>query len=479
MNYKKLFRPCRMLGFLIMSLAVFPVSGMAQQSTQHVTLFGWEQRIRLFMLDRSHNFDGTHFNRGLFRENIRLLTPEHELDLMTYRFNLMDDYEWQLTENGFKTLMGSLNATDFATESYLKATHEFGDNHTVMIDGIQEENFRTSRFMVNLGYEYSFSGNHSVGFSHTVNKEKGDLDLSAYYRYGSFSNGMIKVGATLLDWGFNVTQRLARESENEYNDYEFTAQYQKKPELFSVELVSPQAGNFRGELMAGLQTHLRKTVTPEDTLRFIDDEWAHYLGGLVEFQNHFITTGITYQRTFSKLMREPEPGSDYDPTFGNWQISNRYGFFAVSGITKNIRLEHWIWYEYNTDRLQGPVIPQDLRAFDYVEKRVKIKSRAFYDPSEKGLRTGIEFHADYRYPQGEKGNNRVRNRDYRLVYQNVRNVNERMTFTIGYRFSPNFYVVGGISYDLDMDKISGFGVPRITGESTWFDGGFGRMYISW
>ena len=471
------------LVFLPALLAILPATAAAQQPAGrgHVTLLGWEQRVRMFILDRSHNFGGTHFNRGLFRENISLLTPEHEIDLMTYRFTPREDYFWQRTENGFKTMMGSLNAADFAVESYLKSTLHFGDDerHTFKIDGIQEENFRTNRFLVNLGYEFAITNNHRLGLSHTVNKEKGDLDLTAYYQYGDFSRGMVRVGTTFLDWGFNVTQSLAEESENEFNNYEITAQYSRRPQLFSLALVSPQVGNFRAELMGSLQTHLKKTVTPEDTLRYVDDEWVHYAGGLLEYRHRLFTTGITYRRTFSKLDRVPVPGSSYNPTFKNWQITNSYGFFAISDIIKNISLEHWMWYEFNTDRLQGDVIPEDLRAFDYTEKRLKIKSRILYGNPEKGFRAGIEFHADYRYPQGEFGNFRVRNRDYREVYHNIRNTNERMTGTIGYRFNPNFHVVVGISYDLDLDKISGYGVPRVTAESTWFDGGFGRMYIGW
>lgn len=463
---------------LLIAMEFFPLLGLAQRPNRHATLLGWEQRVKLFMLDRDHNFGGTHFERGLFRENIASITPEHEIDLMTYRYTLMDDYQWELTRNSYKLYMGSLNAVDFAVENHFKSAFTFKDKNIFRITGIQEENKRAGRFFVNLNYERVLAGNHSIGFQHTVSRAKGDLDATFYYKFGNFRNGMIKAEITFLDWAANVTQGLAEDSENEYNNYDVTFRYETQPELLSIQLVSPGTAHFRAELLAGLQTPLEKTVTPEDTLQFIDNEWAHYAGGLLEYHNRFLTTGITYQRTFSKLKRQPASGSGYDPVFGNWQFSDRFGFFTSADLIKDIRLEHWMWYEHNTDRLQGEEVPDGLQPFDFVEKRVKIKSRILYDNRKKGFKTGIEFLADYRYPQGDD-DDIVRNRDFRDVYPIIRERNERLTYTIGYRFNRHFYLLGGISYDLDMDKISGYGLPRVTGTPTWFDGGFGRLFISW
>ena len=104
------------------------------------------------------------------------------------------------------------------------------------------------------------------------------------------------------------------------------------------------------------------------------------------------------------------------------------------------------------DDLAPDYLSNERRPFNFIERRLKIKSRFLYGSLKKGLQAGIEFHADYRYPQGEKApGNGVR----------------------------NFYLLGGISYDLDKDKQSGIGLPRITGTPTWFDGGFGRISLSW
>jgi hypothetical protein len=225
---------------------------------------------------------------------------------------------------------------------------------------------------------------------------------------------------------------------------------------------------------------------PADTLNFVDEEWAHYLGALVEYSHPNFTVGFTYQRTFSKLKRAPAANSRYDLNFDNLQVTNKVGFYAA-GRLKFLRLEQWVWYGHNRDQLEGEKVPGDLTPFsferipfDYREKPLMLKSRLLYDdPGNSGVTTGLEFHAEYVHPQGEKAENGVRNYDFRRTYPIIQDYNERLTFTLGYRFSRNFNVLAGISYDLDMDKQSGIGLPKITGTPTWFDGGFGRFTISW
>lgn len=457
-----------------------------QDSTSTATLLQWEQRIQNFMLDRSHNYGGTHFSRGLFREHINEMSPEHTIDLMTYRFTLIEDYQWENIQSAYRLSMGSLNATNFAIENSIKNNISINDKNRVSIEGYHAENLRANRFLFHLGYEHKIFGKHHVGVRHTLTKEKSDLDATFFYRYGHFENGMIEVSFTAMDWASNVVQRLAKNSRNEWNQrYEVTHQYSEHPELLSVKLVSPQSYRFKTEFFGGVQTYSRKRVEVHaDTSQFIDEEWAHYLGGLLEYNHPHYTIGVTYQRTFSKLRRVPTADSSYDLNFANRQVTNQLGVYMV-GRLRSFRLEHWMWYGYDHDRLQGEKVPGDLQRrgfervpFDYQEEPLKIKSRLWYDPVAKGLKTGLEFHAEYSRPQGKKINGVV-GYDFRRTYSIVRDYNARLTYTVGYRFLSNFYLLAGISYDLDGDKQSGRGTPKISGDPTWFDGAFGRFSISW
>jgi hypothetical protein len=474
----------------ILAVAVlFTVSHQAhgQDSTSTATLLKWEQRIQNFMLDRSHNYGGTHFNHGLFREHMSALTPEHNLDLVTYRFTPIEDYQWQISQNVYQLSMGSLNATDFAITNTIKSHLSFNNKNRLSIEGYHAENIRTDRLLFHLGYKHNITGKHHVGMRHTLSQKKYDLDATFFYRYGNFRDGMVEVDFTLMDWGSNVVQQLAEDSRNKWNKrYEITHQYQNSPELISLRAVSPQANKLKGELMAGLQTYSRKRVEIHaDTSQFIDEEWAHYVGALVEYNHPQFTVGLTYQRTFSKLRRDPIASSNYDLDFSNWQITNQLGLYATGRI-RSFRLEQWLWYGSDFDRLQGQKVPGSLKnngferiPFDYHEEPITVKSRLFYDPVQRGITTGLEFHAEYSRPQGDKASNGVRSYDFRRTFGIVRDYNARLTYTIGYQFGPHFYFLGGISYDLDGDDQTGRGTQKTIGDPTWFDGGFGRLSISW
>jgi hypothetical protein len=476
----------KIFNFLVGILILAVSTGYAQESFQ-ATLLGWEQRTQNFMLDRAHNFGGTHFNRGLFRDHINKMSPEHEIDLLTYRYTLFEDYDWLTSNQAYRLSMGSLNATNFAIENSVKSDITLHSNGLLSIEGYQEENLRTQRMLFYLGYDHKLGLNHHVGVNHTLSGKKSDLDATFFYRYGSLREGMIQINITLQDWAGNVTQGLAEDGRNEYNDrYEIVHHYNNFPELMSLQIVTPRWGRWRAELVGGFQIYSQKKVNYESPdYRFQDEEWAHYLGGLLEYSGKDYGAGITYQRRFSKLRRIPNRDSNYDLDFTNRQITNQLGLYGARRIRK-LRLEQWVWYNYNIDYLSGDKIPGDLSPlgferipFHYVEKQFRVKSSVLYDPILKGLKAGVQFHAEYTYPQGETAENGVRNYDFRRAYPIIKDRNERLTFTIGYRVNRNFYFLGGISYDLDGDKQSGIGLPKITGTPTWFDGGFGRFSISW
>lgn len=477
------------LGLLIILALEFclPDFSVAQHSEPNATLLAWEQRIRNFMLDRSHDYGGTNYNRGLFREHINEMSAEHEIDLMTYRYTLIDDYDWIKSARAYRLSMGSLNATNFAIENWIKDEYNFDDRNNISIKGFHTQDIRADRFLFYLGYDHEFGKGHHIGVQHTLANNKADLDASFYYRYGNFTAGMMEVNVTLLDWPSNIIEGLAVNSRNKYNKrYKVTYKYLERPELLSVKFISPKSKHFKMELVGGVQTHSRKKVENHaDSLNYFDQEWAHYIGGLIEYSHRHFAVGLTFRRTFSKLDRVPGPDGHYDLNFKNWEILNSAGVFATGRI-RSFRLEQWIWFEHNIDRLQGEKVPGDVTSvgfvrlpFHYVEHRLKLKSRLLYDPVESGLEMGLEFNGDFIYPQGEKAANGVRNYNFRRVHPVVKNHNYRLTYTIGYRFSPHFYLLAGVSYDLDRDKYSGKGLPKISGTPTWFDGGFGRFSISW
>ena len=474
---------------VVLFLFLFTTAIEQANSQAGVTLMEWEQRTLNFMLDRSHNYGGTLYNRGLFRENINLMSPEHEIDLLTYRYTPGDDYNWYMADQAYRLSFGSLNATDFFIENKIKFNYSFDDNHKLIVDGVHEEKLRADRFLFRLGYEYKVRQNHTLGAEHTLSNSKSDLDVTLFYRYGNFEKGMLQAGVTYLDWGANVVQDLAEGSANQWNDrYKTVFQYKRRPLLFNLKLISPTISKFRAELLAGIQTYSEKEVssTEFDNQEYLDEEWAHYVGALLQYSHPVGIVGFTFQRRFSKLRRQPIADSEFENDFYNRQFSDSGGFF-ITGNYREFSVEQWIWLERVVDQLQGDAVPDDIspgyledvrRPFDFEEYRLKMKSRLLYGSSERGVQLGLEFHADYRYLQGEEDpSTGIRDYNFRRAYPIVRERSDRVTFTIGYRINPNVYFLAGVSYDVDGDKESGIGWPRQ--DTTWFDGGFGRLSVEW
>ncbi len=416
------------------------------------------------MWDRSHNYGGSNFFRGLFRENIDPMMAEHDIDLMTYRFTPIDDYEWTRANQGYRVFLGSLNAKYLAVTSHLKSSVQINENSSFNVDGVLSETFRANRFLGILNYERTFSSDHTVGVYQTLNKSKADLDAGFYYQYGSIDDGMIRVETTFLDWASNVTEGLAGDSPDS-DEYDVITTYKKRPQLFSLQLVSPELEHVRSEIVAGIQTKSFKKLKESETIRYNDREWAHYAGALVEYYNDLFTVGFTFKRTFSKLKRQPVAGSDYEPNFGNWQSTNQYGFYASGDLFNKIRLEQWLWYEDYKDRLQGEIVPDDFEPFDFREERLKVKSRILYDNRKQGFKAGIEYHAEHKYPQ--KGAETFQG------FYGSQEINQRLTATVGYRINPYFFIIAGISYDADLDRYFN------KKDNKQFDGSFGRLLVTW
>jgi len=120
------------------SYSLLPTIGLAQNRATHATLSGWERQIWNFMLDRTHDFGGTNYNRGLFREHINYMSPEHEIDLMTYGYTLIDDYEWEKSSHAYRVSMGSLNALNFAIENSIKDKFVLNKKNSFSVEGYQE-----------------------------------------------------------------------------------------------------------------------------------------------------------------------------------------------------------------------------------------------------------------------------------------------------------------------------------------------------
>ncbi|MEX0661112.1 MAG: hypothetical protein WEA58_01170 [Balneolaceae bacterium] len=479
----------RICGVLILLLSIAAPALQAQSNdSPRATLKGWESDLKLFIKDRTNNYGGVYYDRGLFRWTTSEMMMEYHIDLFTYGFSYFDDHEWSTSKNGFRSMVGSLNTPEFAVHSELKTHQAVSKNGTVTINAFQQENRQAKRSLFILGYQYRFGENHLAGVSQTLGQKKTDLDATLFYQFGNRDIGFITTEITLLDWFNNKVTGL---SEDRQSEFLIRHNYSKKPYLYVLRLESPQIGIFRGEATLGIQPRTearvsRRELPLED---FIMEDWVNYQAALLEANYGGLTAGIIYQRTFARMQRDAASGSDYLLDFGNRQIQHRGGAY-LHYRWKDFGFEQWFFIERNRDH-QFDNEPAEYRAqdpkaggrypFDFNEVRRWNKSRIFYQP-KTGFTAYLEHNGDWRDlgMDGETGDGRIFEAlNYRTYYTDqIVSRNERLTLSVGYRFTKNFWLTLGASYDVDGDLKDGFDQPR-DATRAGFDGGFGRMHFTW
>ena len=470
-------------------LILIPVSAVhAQSASPKATLKGWADENNLFIKDRAHNYGDFYYDRGLFRWYNHDMGPEYQNDLFAIRFTPFDDYEWYQADNGYRTSFGSVNTPDFAVFGSLKNRVPIHSSGDFTIEATQQEDYRAKRVLLTLGYDHQINDLHSLGIHHTISQRKTDIDASFFYRYGNQEKGFVTAEITLLDWFNNIASDLALHRKS---DYEIRHVFSKKPFLYSLQLESPRIGIFRGEAVAAIQPRStakvnRKEAESED---FLLNDWVNYQAALIEFEWSGLTGGAIFQRTFARMKRHPAENSNYELDYGNRQLQKRWGFY-LTYQWKNFGAEQWFWIERNRDHQidhnPGAYRAQDPYAtsrypFDFNEVHRWNKTRVYYDPGDKGITAYLEHNGDWRdLSPGRDLADEFKAYNYRVYYDNqIESRNEKLTFSLGYRFSETFYFLMGASVDIDGDLVNGFDQQRGDGVVSRFDGGFARLYLSW
>lgn len=467
--------------------ALFPTEKASAQMRQ--TLLGWEDETKLLLLNRYQNFGGIFYDRGLFRFTTPRFTDEHDLDLLTYNFSTVQQYDWYYNrENSFRSYMGSFNLGQFLHGAEIRNYISLTDKLTFPLRFVKSYDMRADRSLLFLALNYEIKPNHSVGISHTLNETKPDLDAMFYYLYGDLRTGGVQLEFTALDWANNGAYKLGERRGTQTPELR---RYEVKPYLFSFKANSPTIHNFRIEAVAGLQTPLTAIAKsmPEENpdISFRDEDLARYAGVLLEYALPNITLGTSFRHTYTRFNRENIDELSEPVHYGNRQIQNSFGAF-IGASYRSFYTQNWIWRNYNLDvqhdEYETRIVDGfEVYPFDFREFRWQLKLRVGYNLNSPGFITSIQFSSDYRRPTENYNiydDVYSRGYPYRIFYfQTLRLRNERLTYQFGYRFNEKTYFELGLSLDLDGDVIGTYWDTPFTDERSWFDGGFGRFVIHW
>ena len=368
-------------------------------SWRQARLVGWRERLHIALRDQRHAYGGFFFDRGRLRRLVPGMDHEYDLDLMTFAYTLQEDAAWYQAPYGFRTYMGSISTSRFATQNHFRANVPIRGRHTVRLSGMQQEDVQAQRFFVEFGYDYRLGKRHRLGFTETIAAYKPDLDFSLFYQHGDVREGLARAEVFFLDIannfifdGLNVDPVLE----------DTTRSYRRKPRLFSLYLVSPPVGRFRAEAVAGLQPWARARIAsqaaPDSSFRFHDA--AGYAGGLMEYAFSAVTLGLAYRQTRTSVARRPDPGSVLTSDYTTTQRAREATLYVLADVWR-LRGDLWLGREVYTDRQQGTDFSQASIAapLDFEERRRTIYLRLRYVPAGAGLLVGLGYlHLGRRFP---------------------------------------------------------------------------------
>jgi hypothetical protein len=453
---------------------------LTSRDTIHTSLDRWVESRRLFVLDRAHSVGDRPYDRGIFRHVAPNMDREYAQELFAFRFPSEAARYRPDAQNRLLVSAGSIRRDLFAFTARMRSQIPLGTKHTLALNIDLREDVQTSRALLEIGYKWQVSQNHALGVRHTFSKFKYDSDLSVFYGATSPTFGSAEVEWTFQDlYSDLIYQSLGISS----GDLDVIRDYVRHPYLLSVSYASPDRFPLRGELVGGIQPLSRALFESQSTpeYRYRDDRRARFFGALLEYRHASITGGLFFKSDVSWLGRTGK-GEQVSSDYTARQQLRRYGVF-LRGKWGPVRAGVRGFRGSYRDRQKGSdystsLLPQKI---DYEEGQRGLKARLLYEP-EAGFTTGIMYGGLFRV-YDEKcdaescavGNTFA---PWTGQFWGLGPDNHGVFGLFGYRFSQGKFIMG-MGLDLDGDNDHPESHPREPPSRSYFDGGFGRLILTW
>ncbi len=436
---------------------------------RHVTLAGWDRRVRTATWDRTGAYGGAYHDRGVLRRWTPEMDHEYDLDAWAILPSLADDAAFEQAASGLRMSTGSINTTQFVVESELRAGARVAGPLHVDARFLQQEDLSARRGAVELGYRVDLGRGHAVGLRHSIAEDKTDLDFDVFYRYRRDALTDVEVSAGRLDGLNNLVNAVLVP----FPSHADTLRVYDTTPVWLTARGSLPVGRVRVEAAGGVEPRARATVRSQTTgdPGFALLDAVAYAGALAEAtvwgsdRSDRLVVGAEARAVRSATGRRSAAGSDTPADYDARQTEGRLGVFALSRW-RSVRAEGWLAVERRTDRQTGTAFggsavdgPYDVR-----ERWTWGRLRVDWAPgAERGPLVGGELVTAYRgFPVGADQDELSRV----LVYYPTSDA-RRATLRLGYRFSPRAEVVFGGSVDVDRDQ------PSL------YDGAYVRLRAVW
>lgn len=437
---------------------------------RHVTLEGWDRRMRLAAWDRSHAAGGLYYDRGVLRLWTRQMDHEYDLDLFSIKPTLADDAAFYAARAGFRTAAGSITTGSFVIESELRAATPLAGPLGLDVRVVQQEDLSAERAFVELGYHVDLGKGHRLGVRHSFASLKSDLDAEVVYGFrhprldAELSVGRLDIVNNLV----NVTLVPSPVHFDTLRVYDTTP-------YWLAGRVSLPLGPARLEAAGGLAPRARADVfsQTDPAARFVYDSAFGYWGALAEVEawGPALVVGATASQSQSDAARRAPAGARTPSDYAARQTETRGGVFALARW-RALRAEAWWTHERRSDRQHGTAFGGSTidKPYDVEERWDWTRLRLDWAPGRRwGPTLGLEYAAGLRSFPVEGDEQEIEREVLRFYPYGP---NRRLTLRAGARFSPRADVTFGASRDLDGD-------PFYNDKVRAYDGAYVRIRAVW
>jgi hypothetical protein len=448
----------RILSAAFLALPLLTGSTFAQSDTSylHATLKGWAERTWFYLLDRAAVRGGRLGDRGILQRFHPAIDAEHELDLVSSRLELGEEYEWEHRDNGSHYWGGSINHRDLVEGAAFKARVPLGRGWTIYPRYDRETGPPVFRNLVRLGFEKDWG--RIFAFSEGslfATKPDIDLTLGAGIR---IRDGELRASLTWLD-SFNdaIYQGLVvwygfADTAIDYEEQEFALRLSAERAMGRMRLETHGAVLLPGRIRAYRQ------LQPDQGFR--QEERFAMAGALAEwsFSPRLRAGGLlTWVRAATD--RTPLAAGRALDDYRLVERTTRYGLYLLAWPHPRWLLQSWLMREARPENriYRNGAAP----AVDYEDRSWQSQTVLSYRATG-GFFASASFETDLR--DVLKGAGQVPSLEP-LGQHNV-----RVRVELGWRLGRNVMLSGGYRMDLDGDPGTGHGR---------FDGAHGKFAVYW
>lgn len=426
------------------------------------SLAPWVEHTWLRLLDRHGAAGGRLSELGILQRFHRTTDNEYQLDLVTGRFRLSEDYEWARRENGARYWGASINKRDVVAAGEFKAAVPLGAGWGIGLRFDKEDSPEARRALARVAVTRRWSGGGFAAIESTLDPDKSgtDFELMGGWRGEGAAAPRVSLAVTLLDvlndaiyQGLGVCPCYA----------DSALDHERQPVALRIAADAPLGSWVRLEVHGGVVRpgRVRAYVQLAPDSGFRQDEAFGYASGLAEVTLHRrVRGGVfgTYVR--AAIDREPIVAATDGDRFALTEREGRLAGYAFARLRPGWGLEAWLGRHWRAERRDSetPALPN----VDYADRAWVGQFLVARDPPT-GFQATLAVELDHRGVL--RGDGELPGVQFTMAGDNT-----RLSLGLGWRFRQAA-LQAGAAFDLDGDTVGR--------ANRRFDGARGRVVVVW